>query len=63
MPLLEQGKANAIVRFKALQELVAGSALAPEIADAGLPLKKFRFDLALERLRQLASKYEWGPTL
>ena len=62
LPLLAQGKADAIGRFKALQDLVAGSELAPEMAEAGLPLKKFRFDLTHERLRQMASKYEWGTT-
>ncbi len=62
LPLLTLGKANAIGRFKTLQELVAGSELEPEVAEAALPLKKFRFDLALERLRQMASKYEWSIT-
>ena len=59
LPMLAHGKADALDRFKALQELVAGSELAPEMAEAGLPLIKFRFDLTLERLRQMASKYEW----
>ncbi len=62
LPMLAQGKADALGRFKALQELVAGSALAPEMAEAGLPLKKFRFDLTLLRLRQMASNYEWKTT-
>ena len=62
LPMLAQGKADALGRFKVLQDLVAGSALAQEMADAGLPLKKFRFDLTLERLRQMASKYEWKTT-
>jgi hypothetical protein len=30
------------------------------MAEVGLPLKEFRFDLALDRLRQMASKYEWN---
>ena len=47
---------------KALQELVAGSDLAPEMAEAGLPLRKFRFDLTRQRLFQMASKYEWKTT-
>ena len=59
LPMLARGKADAIDRFKALQELVAGSELAPEMADAGLPLKEFRFDLTRQRLLQMASKYEW----
>jgi len=62
LPMLAQGKADAIDRFKALQELVAGSTLAPELAEVGLPLKKFHFDLARERLDQMASKYEWSAT-
>jgi PAS domain S-box-containing protein len=59
LPMLARGKADAIDRFMALQELVAGSELAPEMADAGLPLKEFRFDLTRQRLLQMASKYEW----
>jgi DNA-binding response OmpR family regulator len=59
LPLLALGKADALGRFKALQELVAGSELAPEMAEVGLPLKEFRFDLTLDRLRQMASKYKW----
>jgi len=62
LPMLAQGKADAIDRFKALQELVADSTLAPELAEVGLPLKKFHFDLARERLDQMASKYEWSAT-
>ena len=59
LPLLALGKADALGRFKALQELVAGGDLAPEMAEVGLPLKEFRFDLALDRLSQMASKYKW----
>ena len=62
LPLLAQGKADARDRFKVLQSLVAGTALAPEMVEVGLPLKMFRFDLTLERLRQMASKYEWRIT-
>ena len=59
LPMLAKGKADALGRFKALQELVADSALAPEMTDAGLPLKGFRFDLTRQRLLQMASKYNW----
>jgi CheY-like chemotaxis protein len=59
LPMLARGKADAIDRFQALQELVAGSELAPEMADAGLPLQEFRFDLTRQRLLQMAAKYEW----
>jgi CheY-like chemotaxis protein len=59
LPMLARGKADAIDRFQALQELVAGSELELEMADAGLPLKEFRFDLTRQRLFQMASKYEW----
>ena len=55
LPLLAQGKADARDRFKVLQGLVAGSELAPEMADVDLPLKQFRFDLTLDRLRAMAS--------
>jgi hypothetical protein len=59
LPMLARGKADAIDRFQALQELVAGSELELEMADAGLPLKEFRFDLTRQRLLQMAAKYEW----
>jgi signal transduction histidine kinase/DNA-binding response OmpR family regulator len=59
LPMLAHNKADAIGRFKALQELVAGTELAPEMAEVGLPLKEFRFDLTLDRLSQMASKYKW----
>ena len=62
LPMLAQGKADAVERLKALQELVAGTDLAPEMAEAGLPLRKFRFDLTRQRLLQMASKYEWKTT-
>jgi PAS domain S-box-containing protein len=59
LPMLAHNKADAIGRFKALQELVAGTDLAAEMAEAGVPLHEFRFDLTLYRLRAMASKYEW----
>lgn len=59
-PMLEGHKFNAIARFKDLQDLFAGTELATEMAQAGLPLIEFRFDLTLDRLRQMASKYEWA---
>ena len=63
LPMLAQGKVNAIGRFKALQGLVAGSALAPEMVEVGLPLTEFRFDLTRQRLLQMAAKYEWKTAL
>ena len=63
LPLFAQGKADGIGRFKVLQELVAGSALASEVADAGLALKAYQFDLARQRLLRMASTNEWEVAL
>ena len=59
-PLLEQNKFAAIVRFKELRNLVAGTAIAAEIDDINKLLEAVRFDLALERLRALPSCSAWG---
>jgi len=59
-PLLAQNKFNALERFKVLQELLAGTAVAEEIAETGRLLAEFRFDLAHERLRRLAAEQGWA---
>ena len=53
-PLLEQNQFSAFSRFRALQTLVAGSALAGEIDALMVPLQELRFDRVLERLRHIA---------
>ena len=59
LPLLAANKFDGITRFKALQEAAAGTKLAPAIHEIGLQLQHFRFDLALERLRRMATEHEW----
>ena len=59
MPLLAQNKFDAIGRFKELQELVAGTDVATEIAEIESPLNAFCFDLAFNRLRQIAADQGW----
>jgi CheY-like chemotaxis protein len=53
-PLLEENKFAAISRFKALQSVVQGTALAEAIDALAPVLHQMRFDLALERLRHIA---------
>lgn len=60
MPLLAKNKVDAMTHFKVLQDLVAGTELAPEIHQAGLALQEFRFDLTLKRLRRLAIQHQWA---
>ena len=53
-PLLEENKFAAINRFKALQAVVQGTALAEAIDALAPVLHQMRFDLVLERLRHIA---------
>lgn len=59
VPLLENHKFDAVPRFKALQELLAGTDAESEINEVGDILEVFRFDLALERLRRIAITHGW----
>jgi CheY-like chemotaxis protein len=59
LPLLAQNKFAAISRFKALQDCVAQTAVAEEIAAAGQPLSDLRFDITLDRLRLIAQAHGW----
>ncbi len=59
LPLLARNSFDAIGHFRALQEAVAGTALAAEIDETGCLLKTMRFDLALEHLRRMAATYAW----
>ena len=58
-PLLAHNQFDAITRFKALQQAVAGTALEADIAELGRPLASFQFDKTLEGLRQLMRTEGW----
>ena len=61
--LLSQNQFDAVGRFKALQELVAGTEMPAEvvakIAETGKLTAEFRFDLAREHLHQIAVQQGW----
>ncbi|WP_374486374.1 PAS domain S-box protein [Zoogloea sp.] len=54
-PLLAGQKFDALIRFKELQALTAGTDLSAEIGEIGNMLASFRFGPTLERLRALAA--------
>ena len=58
-PLLRQDKFNAIACFKDLQEVVAGTVVAAEVAQANWMVSEFRFDQALSHLQQIAVRHGW----
>lgn len=58
-PLLAHNQFDAIGRFRDLQEAVAGTELAEEIAEAGRALESYQFELALARLRQILQARSW----
>jgi len=62
LPLLGANKFDALGRFKALQEAVAGSALAAEIDEAGRLLQGMDFAATLECLRRLATTQGWDKS-
>jgi hypothetical protein len=62
MPLLASNKFASIACFRQLQEAVAGTALAEEMAQTGRLLQEFRFDRVQQRLRQLAAQQGWDAT-
>jgi DNA-binding response OmpR family regulator len=53
MPLLEQNKFDAVSRFHKLRALTTGTSLAGEVIAMEALLHDMRFDLVLERLRQI----------
>jgi CheY-like chemotaxis protein len=59
MPLLAHSKFASIACFRQLQEALAGTALAEEMAQTGRLLQEFRFDLVQQRLRQMAVRQGW----
>ncbi len=62
MPLLASNKFASIACYRQLQEAVAGTALAEEMAQTGRLLQEFRFDRVQQRLRQLAAQQGWEIT-
>ena len=54
-PLLAGQKFDALIRFKELQALAAGTDLAAEVGEIGNMLASFRFGPTLERLRTLTA--------
>ncbi len=62
LPLLAQQMFAAIGRFRALQDAVAGTAMAAEINELVRLLENLHFDLVRERLRHLAAIHHLEPT-
>jgi PAS domain S-box-containing protein len=62
LPLLAQHMFAAIGRVSALQDAVAGTVMAAEVNEAGKLLEGLHFDLALERLRHLATTHHLDTT-
>jgi mannose-6-phosphate isomerase class I len=61
-PLLAHSKFASIACFRQLQEAVAGTELADEMAQTARLLQEFRFNLVQQRLRQLAAQQGWEIT-
>ena len=59
IPQLEQHQFEAVDSFRELEDAVAGTAIAAEIAETGRLVAEFRFDLALERLHRTAKNQTW----
>jgi CheY-like chemotaxis protein/anti-sigma regulatory factor (Ser/Thr protein kinase) len=59
-PMLQRNKFDAIALFRDLKELVKGTALEVEIAEAGQLLERFHFDQVLNRLQQIIKARKWG---
>ena len=62
LPLLARNQLDAIDRFRALQEALAGTHAAAEIKETGRLIQALRFDLAQERLRHMAVAHAWEET-
>ncbi|MCF8168959.1 MAG: response regulator, partial [Rhodoferax sp.] len=61
-PLLANNKFAALACFRRLQEALAGTALADEMAQIAGLLQEFHFDLVLERLNHMAHEQGWDAT-
>jgi CheY-like chemotaxis protein len=62
-PLLAHNQFDAVTRFQALQQAVAGTSLEATIAELGRPLASFQFDKTLEGLRQLMKTEDWHRSM
>ena len=62
LPLLARNEFDAVARFRALRETLAGTHAAAEINETGRLIEAFRFDQALERLRLMAAANAWEET-
>ena len=61
-PLLAGNKFASIACCRQLQEALAGTELADEMAQTARLLQEFRFDLVQQRLRQLAARQGWDTS-
>jgi PAS domain S-box-containing protein len=59
LPLLAENKFKAFALFNDLQALVAGTALAEPVAEAGKPLLDMHFDQVYQRLLAIADAQGW----
>jgi PAS domain S-box-containing protein len=57
--LLAHNKFDSIRRLKELQDALASTELAADVAWARLPLEQFRFDQAKSRMRQILTSSKW----
>ncbi|CAK0779426.1 two-component system, sensor histidine kinase [Gammaproteobacteria bacterium] len=62
IPLLAESSFDAIDCCNTLQESLAGTDAAGEVAEVGRLLEEFRFSLALTRLRQIQAARGWEDT-
>ncbi|MCF8157531.1 MAG: response regulator [Rhodoferax sp.] len=61
-PQLAHNKFASIACFRQMQEALAGTVLADDMAQTGRLLQEFRFDLVQQRLRQMAAQQGWEIT-
>jgi CheY-like chemotaxis protein len=59
LPLLARNEFDAIERFRALQEILAGTHAAEEINETARLIAALRFDQAQQHLRRMAATYAW----
>jgi signal transduction histidine kinase/DNA-binding response OmpR family regulator len=62
-PLLAHSKFASIPCFRQLQEALAHTALADDMAQIGRLLQEFRFDQVQQRLRQMAAEHGWESAI
>ncbi|MCF8168961.1 MAG: response regulator [Rhodoferax sp.] len=58
-PLLAQGRFSSVACFKRLQDALAETPLAEEMAQIAVLLQQFRFDLVQQRLHLMAAEQAW----